>query len=77
MSLCVPVCPAQCAAVCTACAAMGHLGTEAACALLDILDPAVTKVGRTAGVVGPQWPEEERPVGGGWGLSLRGPLPTA
>lgn len=40
----VRVYPSQSAAVCMACAAMGHSGMEAACALLDSLDPTVTKV---------------------------------
>lgn len=50
MSPCVPVCPSQCAAVFMACATMGHLEMEAACVLLDTPDPAVTKVGRDAGI---------------------------
>lgn len=33
----------QCAAVCTACAAMGPKGMGAACVLLGTLAPAVTK----------------------------------
>lgn len=42
------VCPPQCATVCMGCAATGHGGTAAACALLDILAPAVTKVSSAA-----------------------------
>lgn len=58
----VPGCSSQCAAVCMACADMGHLGMEAACALLDTLDSTVTKVSSAAGTVwaaGPWWPEQE------------------
>lgn len=43
------VCPPQCATVCTVCVATGHGGMEAVCGvLLDILDPAVTKVSNAA-----------------------------
>lgn len=59
----VPMCSSQCAAVCMVCAVMGHLGMEAACALLDTLDPAVTKVSSAAGIAwaaGPRWTEKER-----------------
>lgn len=73
MSMCVPVCPSQCVAAYMACAAEGRLEMEAACVLLDTLEPAVTKVGTDAGqggVAGTQWPEQERPIGKRWGLSL-------
>ncbi|KAF5922750.1 hypothetical protein HPG69_008124 [Diceros bicornis minor] len=50
----VPVCPSQCAAVCMVCAATGHSGMEAACALRDTLDPTVTKVNSAAGAAGTQ-----------------------
>lgn len=46
---CALVCSPQCATVCMGCAAMGHRGTEAACALLDILASTVTKVSSAAG----------------------------
>lgn len=40
----VPGCSSQYAAVCMACADVGHSGMEAACALLATLEPTVTKV---------------------------------
>lgn len=59
----LPACPSQCAAVCMACAAMGRSGMAAACALLDTLDPAVTKVSSCWGSRSLQWPGQERLAG--------------
>lgn len=59
----VPMCSLQCAVVRMVCAVVGHLGMEAACALLDTLDPAATKVSSAAGIAwaaGHRWPEQER-----------------
>lgn len=62
----VPGYSSQCAAVCMACADVGHLGMEAAYALLDTLDPTVTKVSSATGTswaAGPWWPEQEGSTG--------------